>query len=423
MPEDSIHDVTGNGTGTVSFKAGAEACEEPGGLEALASGNEFDIETTLSATTFRPNDGFTGETSVTFSIVGTGVDESVEIAMAVAPNNSIVNTADDVVDAGDGLLSLREAVELVNQGVTLDTITFDLSVFNGEAQDIIRLTDGRIFITDTVSIDGDLDGDGTPDVTISGDALGDDITDANGITNVSESLAGTDRLDDNSRIFVSPNHGLTLNGLTLTGGRTTLDGSGVNDTYFGGGAISTPYAAVYISNSILSGNSTAGYVAGGGAISAYAGITLHNMVVSNNSTSGDYAIGGGLMSKWGNVRLYNGQVSNNTTTGLNADGGGAATYGANIYAIESTISGRKTTSAGGGLSADGYVTLVSLTVNSNSAGGYGGGVEASSNINLVNAIIISGNSATTSTGYGGGISTFGGLFLTDFIILGNGRNS
>ena len=58
-------------------------------------------------------------------------------------------------------------------------------------------------------------------MTITGDANGDDVTLAGGITDVDASWR-RDRLDDNSRIF-DATAALTLDGLTLTGGRTTAD--------------------------------------------------------------------------------------------------------------------------------------------------------------------------------------------------------
>ncbi len=63
-----------------------------------------------------------------------------------------------------------------------DTISFDPLVFDGEPQDVIRLTLGEILINGSLIIDG---GAG---VTISGDANGDDVTDASGITDVSGCL-------------------------------------------------------------------------------------------------------------------------------------------------------------------------------------------------------------------------------------------
>ncbi len=434
--------LTENGASEVSFQTGQQLAMM-GGIQALApASNEQIVDNVLANAQFRPNDGFTGQTTVTFSIEGPGVSESVQFAMAVAPSNSIVTTALDVVDATDGLLSLREAVMLVNDGVTTDTITFDPTVFNGELQDVIRLTQGDILIETQMLIDGDLNGDGTPDVVVSGDVFGDDIVDVNGITDVTASLAGSDRLDDNSRVFVSTNTSIYLNGLTITGGRTTGYGSNQGDMYFAGGAVHSRYSHVSISDSVLAGNSTTGYAAGGGAVFAYGGITLRDTLVTGNSTAGDYALGGALLSKWADTKLYNSQVASNSTYGTGADGGGVATYGADIRAVETSIANNFSATAGGGIAANGRVSLTNVTVNGNTAAGFGGGIEAGSYVYLTNTTVsgntstgggglyttsnafvtastISGNSTTTASGYGGGINALGALYLTDSIVLGN----
>ena len=120
-------------------------------------------------------------------------------------------TVTSTADSGAG--SLRQAILDANAADGRDAIVFDAS-FDGGAEDVIRLTSGQIAITGALKIDGG------PGVTITGDAAGDDVTDAAGITDVAAS--GARRLDDNSRIFDASDR-LTLDGLTLTGGRTTAD--------------------------------------------------------------------------------------------------------------------------------------------------------------------------------------------------------
>jgi hypothetical protein len=73
-----------------------------------------------------------------------------------------VNTADDVVDASDGVLSLREAVAAA--AGTADQIVFDASLNDA----VLMLTLGTLEITTggQVSINGDVDGDGSADVTL-----------------------------------------------------------------------------------------------------------------------------------------------------------------------------------------------------------------------------------------------------------------
>lgn len=114
-------------------------------------------------------------------------------------------------------LSLREAVEQANLTAAADQITFAAGLSGAT----LRLTQGELQITQVVSIDGDLNNDGTPDIIITGDASGNDTTDAAGITDIFATSLGA--LADNSRIFNVTNGGATttLTGLTLTGGHTT----------------------------------------------------------------------------------------------------------------------------------------------------------------------------------------------------------
>src|SRR4051794_30068783 len=70
----------------------------------------------------------------------------------------------DVIDAGDGVLSLREAVSQSNATPTVvDTINFASSI-EGET---LTLTQGELQLTQDVAIDGDADNNGSR-VTLSG---------------------------------------------------------------------------------------------------------------------------------------------------------------------------------------------------------------------------------------------------------------
>ena len=186
----------------------------------------------------------------------------------------LVTTAMDAVDPLDGETSLREAIALANDTPGTDIVSFAPALAGGT----LRLTQGEIEITDALVIDADLDDDGLPDITITGDANGDDLVLAGGITDVHATLAsgaaatdGIDNdgdgllddadpegdetlLDDNSRIFTMPTEGkhrLDIVGLTLTGGHS--DGPG--------GAIYSRYT-VSVTDSVIAGNGASG--SGGG---------------------------------------------------------------------------------------------------------------------------------------------------------------
>ncbi|MEM7316947.1 MAG: hypothetical protein AAF497_27770, partial [Planctomycetota bacterium] len=194
-----------------------------------------------------------------------------EIRVVVPPTpeapNLVVTTADDIVDAFDNEISIREAIAFANDvsaganadgdadndGNANDTITFASGI--GEAFEngrTIRLTQGELIITAPLTIDAPNAADQR--VIITGDANGDDVTDADGITIVADSFGGTsgaadDLLDDNSRILNVTNSTspLTLDSLTLTGGRTTGE-------TMKGGAIQSQ-SDVTLINSTVSGNS------------------------------------------------------------------------------------------------------------------------------------------------------------------------
>ena len=201
----------------------------------------------------------------------------------------VVNNRVDESNA-NGLLSLREAIVVVQSDATLDTITFDATVFNGGTNSLIRLTQGELEITEDLSIDGTSVGG----VVITGDANGDDVTlPGTYITDVSASFGGTDGavddlLDDNSRVLnVNPDgfpaspfsNDLALAGVTITGGRTTAFPS------IGNGIRFTSSGELSLTNSTLSGNSTTSSGGGGGIFTSSGAVSLFNSTLSGNSTT------------------------------------------------------------------------------------------------------------------------------------------
>jgi len=363
-----------------------------------------------------------------------------------APN---VNSISALIasDGGDGI-SLREAIAASNSTSAADTIDFDPSVFSGGLDSLIRLTQGELVVVTSIFNTLTIDASMATEVTITGDADGDDITfPGTFITDVAASFDGTagaatDLLDDNSRVLrVSSTSGdLTLNGLTLTGGRTTEDnlegnfnfndtthsGGGIrflssgdltltNSTVSGnsttgerasgGGIFSDGFSSdgnVFLLGSTVSENSTAGFRGYGGGVLAYGAVSLTNSTVSGNVTTGNGASGGGINARLGDVSLTNSTVSGNTVD-RTANGGGIETRYGDVSLTNSTVSGNRIVGSatnfsgrGGGISGAGDITLTSSTVSGNTAAGIGGGIfqagYSSSFVTIENSIV-AGNTA------------------------------
>ena len=361
--------------------------------------------------------------------------------------NLVVSTTLDVDDPLDGVTSLREAIAFAadptagasgdgdadGDGLVADTITFDPSVFTGGDNSVIRLTQGELLVSDSLTIDGTSVGG----VLITGDANDDDVTfPGTHITDVASSFGGTinaadDLMDDNSRVlnFIPRTGDLTLTELTITGGSTSgsyTDGGGIqfgNSPYFGG--------TLTLNQSVVSGNSVRGFSADGGGIHirnngavslidstvgenySYrrgGGIALleGDAILINSTVSGNVAgdAGGGIFNSSGYVSLSNSEVSGNITT--EGRGGGIFT-GGGAFLSDSVVSGNKSGGDGGGIySGFGDLALSSSTVRDNVSDGSGGGIYVRlSDVNLTNSAV-SGNSTTGAEADGGGVFSFSG---------------
>ena len=345
---------------------------------------------------------------------GTGLRDLGAHEFGGAEGSLVVTTTADGYNYGDGETTLREAIAFANATPGADTITFTAG-----GQGLIRLTIGEIEITDDLTINGG----GL--VTITGDANGDDVTTTGDITDVAASLAAG-ALDDNSRIFVAPfeigtnpdgslfdaSADLTIDGLTVTGGRADE----------GGGAIRAS-GALTVEDSTLSGNSTDSFQSAGGAINARGGLTLANSTISDNVTDGHQASGGGIFSS-GGTTITNSVISGNTTTGSAADGGGLLVSGGGATITNTTFTGNKTTgefSDGGGVLSFTDLTLTNSTFTGNSTAGpnaNGGGVFGRADVVVENSILLGnvalqgdGDEIAADTLNGDGSVTFNGLSL------------
>jgi len=321
--------------------------------------------------------------------------------------NFTVTTLEDQLDStpADNGLSLREALDQANGTAGADTI-----VFADELGGVIRLTMGELQITDELRVDGD------SRITISGDRLGDDIT-ANGLTDVAASLNGTDNLADNSRLFSATTTALdvALEGLTLTGGRTTQNVDG------GGAFVSAEGVTVAISDSVIAGNSTSGAGSQGGALNIGSEITLTGSRIIGNSTSGDFADGGGLIA--GIARIVNSQFEYNSTGGRYADGGATLAEQA-LELLDSVLNGNSAagySAKGGAVFAQASASFLNSVAYGNfTSGSFGdGGAIFGNDTVTVSSSTLTGNAATGGGAYGGAIFSSGDLTVQNSIILGN----
>ena len=309
----------------------------------------------------------------------------------------VVTTTSDEVNNTDFVTSLREAINFANSQAGTDTITFDSTVFSGGLNSLIRLGGMELPITESLTIDAS----NATDVVITADATENDrLVTGTFITDVAASLNNSaSSLNDNSRVlnFTAGSGDLTLQGLTITGGRTTVD-------FDGGGGI---------------------------RFNSSGTLTLNQSSVSGNRTSGDFAIGGGILAPSGAVMLTGSTVSGNFSVDVGGGGGGGGIYSVSgtVSLRNSTVSGNSTTgnqvSGGGVFSARGAVTLTGSTVTGNSSGDRGGGVfvpnTPSNPLLTVQNSIVAGN---TAAGVGPDLVPDPGSTLdVDFSLIGDTTGS
>jgi Right handed beta helix region len=224
------------------------------------------------------------------------------------------------------------------------------------------------------------------------------------------------------RIFEIDSSNVTISGLTIANGTTTVQSGG-------GGILAS--GTLTIANCTITGNSVSGSAAGG--IGASGTVTITNSTISGNSAN----VGGGIYGA-GTIIITNSTISGNTGGGIHSTvattititnctiSGNTATTGGGIdntgtiTITNSTVSGNTATTNAAGIYNTNTITVTNSTISGNTAAGNGGGVynDTTGTVTFTSSTI-SGNSAG---GPGGGIINYGNVTITNSTISANGAN-
>jgi fibronectin-binding autotransporter adhesin len=201
------------------------------------------------------------------------------LALVSAPQAVFeVTTLRDVVDANDGVLSLREAIAFANANPGHDEISFAPSLGSGA----IRLTGGPLLIVDDLSLSGS-------GVTLIGEADA-PVLDIRGATVALDQLglAGSAGRSGISAL----DSAVTLDNVAVVGGQ-----------YYG---IQTIGSTLTMVDSIIADN------AGHGIRAVDSHLSIHGSVITNNGAY--YA--GGILAERGSFTMTTSTVSDNVEVGI-----------------------------------------------------------------------------------------------------------
>ncbi len=222
-----------------------------------------------------------------------GVDTQLESEFN--PNVLIVNTTADIIDANDGVTSLREAIHAANVIPGADIIRFNL----GSTPETITLKGEQLYISDRLAIEGP----GAEALTISANS--------------------------ESRIFeIAPETTVNITGLTLSNGSSMY-----------GGAIWNAGNLIMAESTLTHNSATYG-----GSIANIGMLAVTKSTISHNSA----ALSGGGIWNFGSLAVINSMLSANSSLGL---GGGIYCGGAssNRMVINSMIVDNTAATHGGGI--------------------------------------------------------------------------
>ncbi|MDR1529962.1 MAG: hypothetical protein LBS40_06150 [Burkholderiales bacterium] len=305
--------------------------------------------------------------------VGLSAFATAMLCMGVAAQAATitVNSAVDALTDSDKC-TLRGAVSSVNAGSNQnncvavvspdaygsnDTITFDTTVFSA-ATTIDVTASGEIAISKNLTIEGLLDGDGAPLITLDGNS-------ANRILSTSGAVLAVSGLAFQKGSAVSGN-----GGAIYANGAVTVSDSTFEDNHARTGGAIYANGAVTVSNSTFENNHA--HYSNGGAIyvdSVSATVIVRNSTFENNQADGD----------GGAIDATTAHVSNSTFNENQAGSNGGAISASTANVSNSAFKGNQGVdhySTGGAIIASNTTNVSNSTFENNQAGiggGYYGG--------------------------------------------------
>ena len=296
----------------------------------------------------------------------------------------VVDTLDDVVDGGDGLTSLREALTEAATRPLDDAIVFDPGLPYNPALPAGKLMIdsglGQFNINSNVLIQGPgselLTIDAAAACRIFYVASGADVTASiNGL----KAFRGYDAAGGQygAGIYIGPDNTLSMTDVIFEGG--TGDFGGVRN-----------YGTLTMTDCVVHANY--------GGISSEGVLVVDNSSITDNASFGNHGIGSS-----GTLVLRNSIVSGNSNTNIDTHGGGIIIYTGDATIIDSTVSGNKQQGgqgSGAGIRTREGTTLMmsGSTVSGNQAWGYAGGLSISGSAYISNSTISGNKALYSSTG-------------------------
>tara|TARA_R110002095_G_scaffold152237_4_gene132172 strand:- start:156276 stop:173423 length:17148 start_codon:yes stop_codon:yes gene_type:complete len=317
----------------------------------------------------------------------------------IVESGIVVTTLDDVVDSGDMLTSLREAITQANNTAGVDNIILLPGIYDMAIAGV----------NENGNATGDFDI--LDDVNIFGQGSGSTIIDANGIDRIFHSGSGVSLTLSNMQLI---NGDADNGGALLSQGTTTLNQLIFKDNSadFLGGAIASG-GQLDISDSQFLNNSTAGPAGGGGAIYQFEDTATVTRSTFTDNTSVDGRAGAVYVATDATFIVTQSLFNNNTS----GSRGGAIYNEGSTTSTNTTYSGNHAGTRGGAIFNAGTLIVRNNTITLNTADTAGGGISNDSGpissppmVTLVNTIVAGNSGSGSNDDLGGAYNTDGQSF-------------